>query len=245
MYSRIPMPQPEWNEKNHRYALCFFPLIGTVCGSLIIFWYYICKLLDIQNFLFGVGCTIIPIAITGGIHLDGFCDVSDAKASCTGKEKMLEIMSDSHIGAFAAIKLLVYLILQTALFSEIFQNRLLIIFGFGMVLSRALSGLAVVTFKSAKKDGTLQYFKKPAHKRITIISELFFIAVCITAMIIIKPLIGIATVIFAFISFVYYRFSSYRTFNGITGDLAGYFLQVCEISVLIGIVFANKILEVL
>ena len=29
MYSKIPMPRVEWNEKNMKYAMCFFPLVGT------------------------------------------------------------------------------------------------------------------------------------------------------------------------------------------------------------------------
>ena len=34
MYSKIPMPQAEWNEKNMRYAMCFFPVVGVVYRSL-------------------------------------------------------------------------------------------------------------------------------------------------------------------------------------------------------------------
>ena len=30
MFSALPMPQFAWNEKNMRYALCAFPLIGVV-----------------------------------------------------------------------------------------------------------------------------------------------------------------------------------------------------------------------
>ena len=32
MFSALPMPQFDWNEKNMRYALCAFPLVGVVCG---------------------------------------------------------------------------------------------------------------------------------------------------------------------------------------------------------------------
>ena len=32
--------------------------------------------------------------------------------------------------------------------------------------------------------------------------------------------------------FLYYRVMSWRKFGGITGDLAGYFLQLCELAVL-------------
>ena len=32
MYSRIPMPRADWNDKNMRYAFCWFPVIGLVIG---------------------------------------------------------------------------------------------------------------------------------------------------------------------------------------------------------------------
>ncbi len=87
MYSRIPMPPIEWKEENRRYALCFFPLIGAVIGAVMLGWQWLCNVLGAGDMLFAAGCTVIPIAITGGIHLDGFCDVSDAKASCAEKGK--------------------------------------------------------------------------------------------------------------------------------------------------------------
>ena len=32
-YSRIPMPQAEWNEKTMRHTLAFFPLVGAAVGA--------------------------------------------------------------------------------------------------------------------------------------------------------------------------------------------------------------------
>ena len=34
MYSKIPVPMVEWNEKNMKYAMCFFPVVGAVTGAL-------------------------------------------------------------------------------------------------------------------------------------------------------------------------------------------------------------------
>ena len=34
MYSKIPMPQCEWNEENMAYAMCFFPWIGVAIGGV-------------------------------------------------------------------------------------------------------------------------------------------------------------------------------------------------------------------
>ena len=34
MFSAVPVPQFVWDEKNMRYALCAFPLVGLLCGAL-------------------------------------------------------------------------------------------------------------------------------------------------------------------------------------------------------------------
>ena len=31
MFSAVPVPQFDWNEKNMRYSLCAFPLVGVLC----------------------------------------------------------------------------------------------------------------------------------------------------------------------------------------------------------------------
>ena len=46
------------------------------------------------------------------------------------------------------------------------------------------------------------------------------------------PIRGGALLLAGALCFWHYRRMAYRTFGGITGDLAGYFLQVCELAVL-------------
>lgn len=239
MYSRIPVPQVEWKEENRRYALCFFPLIGVVIGGLILLWYKLCKFFSVGSLFFAVGCTAIPVFITGGIHIDGFCDVNDALASCSPKEKMLEILKDPHIGSFALIRLCVYFLLQTALFSEINCFSQLAVCALGFVQSRSWSGLAAVTFPNARGEGSLQNFSDPAHKKATVIVEIIYLIISAAAMIWINPLSGASAILCGAAVFIYYRIFSIRRFGGITGDLAGYFLQLCEMWIIAGTVIAN------
>ena len=168
MYSRIPVPAVEWKEENRRYSLAFFWLIGVVIGVMFLLWRFICRKLNLNEVMTGAGATFIPLLVTGGIHMDGFCDVCDAKNSYGDKKKCLEIMKDSHVGAFAVINLFIYLIMQTALFSQVKNWKTAGIISVGFVASRALSGFTAVTFRPAKKGGTLQNFTEPAHKKITI-----------------------------------------------------------------------------
>lgn len=239
MYSKIPVPNVEWKEENRRYALCFFPLIGMVIGALLLLWQWLCGKLGINAFLFAAGCTLIPVVITGGIHMDGFLDVMDAQASCQTKEKKLQIMSDSHIGAFAVIKVCMYFIAVLGLFSQLQEKRAMQAVAVGFIVSRALSALAAVTFKSAKKEGTLQSFVQPAHKKITITVLLSILFACVAFLLWVTPFYGISSMLAAGVTFTYYRLFSYRTYDGITGDLAGYFLQLCELAILEAIVLTQ------
>ena len=241
MYSRIPAPQIEWKEENRRYALGWFPLIGAVIGGMLLLWRMLCTKFACGQMLFAAVAVIIPVLVTGGIHLDGFCDVTDARASCGDKEKRLKIMSDPHIGSFAVIRVCLYLILQTALFTQIPDIGGTAVVACGYVLSRALSGLSAMTFRCAKKDGTLQDFVKPAHRAVTVAMVCGFGTAASGLMMLADFTTGCEALGSAVLCFLYYKQISYKEFGGTTGDLCGWFLQICEIAMPAAVVLAQMI----
>lgn len=245
MYSRIPMPPVEWKEANRRYALGFFPLVGAAQGGLLMVWRLLANVLSLPELLFAAGAVLVPVLVNGGIHLDGFCDVTDARASYATYERRLEILSDPHIGSFAVIRVCLYLIIQTALLTQIQTFRAAGCIACSFVLSRALSGLSALTFRAAKKSGTLQSFVRPSHRRITIGMLLLFLALAVGGMVFLTPLPGIAAIAAAGGVFGYYRIAAYREFGGITGDLCGWFLQLCEMGCLAAAVLAQYLPEVI
>ena len=193
--------------------------------------------------LFAAVAVLIPILVTGGIHLDGFCDVTDARASFADKEKKLQIMSDPHIGSFAVIRVCLYLILQTALFTQISDLRNTAVISFGYILSRSCSGFSAVTFRCAKKEGTLQDFVKPSHRSVTIGMVSAFASAAMIAMLWTGHAQGCAAIGGAVMCFLYYKHIAYKDFGGTTGDLCGWFLQLCEISMLAAAVLTGIITE--
>ena len=170
MYSKIPMPQFEWKEDDMRYMLCFFPWIGAVIGICLWLWAVLCEKAGIGILAFTTIGSVIPILITGGFHVDGFMDTMDAFHSYQPREKKLEILKDSHIGAFAVIMLAAYGLIYLGAFSEIRDMDILKIVCAGFVLARALSGIAVVSFPAAKEDGLLYLFASSAQKKIVRVS---------------------------------------------------------------------------
>ena len=75
-------------EKNMRYALCAFPLIGVVIGAL----WCLCGALPLPDFARAAGFCLMPVWVTGGIHLDGYADTCDALSSYGDTAKKLEIL---------------------------------------------------------------------------------------------------------------------------------------------------------
>ena len=163
MYSKIPMPYSDWKKENMRYAMGFFPLIGIVTGIGVYLLSFLFERVSIaQGSLFrAAALTVLPILITGGIHMDGFLDVSDAMSSYQERERRLEILKDSHAGAFAIICGLCYLILYFGAVSVI-TTEMFPVVGIGFVLVRANSGLSIVTFKMAKNTACRLFFRRRA-----------------------------------------------------------------------------------
>lgn len=233
MYSKIPMPKTKWNEENMRYSMCFFPLIGLVIGALIYGWCYLCSALGFGVLLRLSGILVIPTLITGGIHLDGFIDTQDALSSYQPKERKLEILKDSHIGAFALISCMVYFIIYVGVWSELNMQSVYSLC-FGYVLSRALSGFSVVSFDLAKESGLAHAFSDAAQKRVVRVVMFCIAALAGIGMMIVGGAIGISIFLGAIVAFHIYRTTASKQFGGITGDLAGWFLQLCELFMAIG-----------
>ena len=229
MYSKIPMPRVDWNEKNMRYAMCFFPLVGVIIGVLeIVAGNLITVWKGEGTFFYAVVLTLIPVFITGGIHLDGFADTMDAKSSYGDREKKLEILKDPHTGAFAIISLCCYFLLCVGIFSEMRIKRLFAA-ALVFVFSRSLSGISVVTFQAAKNSGLLRTFQDGAQKRNVRIVLIIWLLAAGVGFYLTAGLCGGASIVVGLAVFLYYDRFSRKQFGGITGDLAGYFLQLCEL----------------
>ena len=223
-----------------KYVMCFFPLIGAVIGAVVIGWDYIGDFLSFSHLFQTIIMILIPVVITGGIHMDGFLDTMDALKSYQPAEKKLEILKDPHTGAFALIACVGYFFLSFAVWYDMKSSDICII-AVGFILSRALSGLSVVTVPLAKKSGLAAAFSNQAKKKVTRIVMLFFIITCGAGMILINLYLGSVCFVSAIVVFVYCKHMAVKEFGGITGDIAGYFLQVCELVMAICVMIGGKL----
>lgn len=241
MYSKIPMPKAEWEKENMKYAMCFFPWVGAVIGVCFYLWGRYAKCIPVGDTLYAVILTLIPVVVTGGIHVDGLLDTADALSSYQSRERRLEILKDSHTGAFAIIVCCMYFLAYFGFATELVGKGIPAAAA-GFFLSRCLSGLSVTTFPCAKDSGLAAAFSGGAHKKragIVLLAEGVAAAAFLLWLSI--PL-GMAVILAAGLTFFWYHHMSLKKFGGITGDLAGCFLQVCELMMLIAIVAVQKLI---
>lgn len=247
MYSKFPMPESEWNRENLSYAMIFFPWIGALIG-IIIYGVFALKewcavnAPDVPDMVFTMIMVIVPVLVTGGIHMDGFMDTQDALSSYQTQERRLEILKDPHAGAFAILSCVVYFLCYTGIYSALSENSVRAA-AVGFLVSRTLSGLSVVAFPQAKEDGLAATFAENAAKQTVKIVLCIYLLILCAALFIIGKGVGIAAAAAAAAVFFYYFRMSVKNFGGITGDLAGYFLQLCEIWMAAAAVGADIVLR--
>lgn len=239
MFSAFPAPKVEWNRENLRWMLCAFPLVGAAVGLLCWGWAALAEFLRLPALLRGAGLTLIPVLATGGIHLDGYADTWDALSSHAPPEKKREILADPRLGAFAAIHLCGYFMMDFALWTTLSRYEAVPVL-LSFCLSRALSGLAIAAFPLAKDTGLAHTFAQAADKRaarrfLTGLSALLTVGLCLWGW------QGAVMAAAALGAFGYYRRMARTQFGGLSGDLAGWFLQTAELWMLGALVFSQYV----
>ena len=244
LYSRIPMPNLDWESRSRGFVLYAFPLVGLAVGGLEALLLWLARLLDLNGLLAGAILTAAPIWVTGGIHLDGFCDVWDARASHQSRARKLDILKDSNVGAFAVIHVSLLLLLTCGLWGQLeggvetLWPAVLLL----PVFSRCLSAFGALSLPNARGEGMLASvtgLSRPPARWLLLLGS----GLCAAAL----GGLGIAYLLApaaGFLVFVHYVRTAKQEFGGTTGDLSGWFLQRCEFCTLAGLVLAQR-LEVL
>lgn len=233
-YSALPMPQFEWNRRNMQYAICFLPLVGLVCGLALLGWHQLCRWQQAGELFFAAGAVILPLLLTGGIHMDGYMDTVDALSSHQPKERKLEILKDSHCGAFAILYCGIYLLAQLGLWAELYRTGLAGSLWPLFILSRAFTAFLAVNLPNARGSGMLCAYTENTHRWKASAAAFFFIVAGAAALAFLSPLPGSAAAVGALAGVLACMYLAMKEFGGITGDICGFLLQICEVCCLAG-----------
>ncbi|MER2121186.1 MAG: adenosylcobinamide-GDP ribazoletransferase [Solibacillus sp.] len=225
-FSAVPIKkQLDINAKSVTWMYGFLPIVGLLIGSIISIGVFILsRYSEISDLLLAILIVIGLIALTGGLHLDGWIDMSDAFFSYGEKQKRLEILDDPRTGGFGVISVFCLLVLKIGVIYEMLLHGhlsivpLLIFIPF---IARMGMLLYFVTMQPAKEKGLAAYFKGIViqNKLAVLIGVQSLLAFVYWFYIGIFSLFVLVVVMLFTVAI--YRNWSKKHFGGVTGDLLG------------------------
>ena len=229
--TRLYLPiNVEWDTGNLRRSLMWFGLVGAFIGVILAGALTLFNRFDLLPAVSAIIILLIWIFITGGMHIDGISDMADGFFSMRDKEKTLEIMKDSHVGAFGVITIVLLLLIKFEMLKEfiiIEKNVWLLILP--PTIARIAAGLVLSFYETTKKSG-LGYTFHSSDPRI-------FWAIGFIVTLIISSIINIKSLIFIGIAILASNLMALwakKKIGGLNGDIYGAIVETVEV---IGMVF--------
>ncbi len=233
----IPLKLKDAGAQRMAGSMVFFPLIGLLLGLFLAGVNVLLSFLNFPSLTLNVIIVVVLIVITGGMHLDGLSDTSDAFLSGKPKEQMLGIMRDSHTGVMGVLSLISVILLKVVLLFSISLSLKPIILMLMCSLSRFSAVATIFFFPYARQEGKAGVFIKGMNLRIFILSS---IAAVVAAAVVwqIKGLVIL--LIITGLSYVMGKFST-KKIGGITGDTLGAGIEITEIVTLLSVFILGNI----
>jgi adenosylcobinamide-GDP ribazoletransferase len=242
-YSRLPAPVLSFEREP--FALPdlaafapYAPLAGAViaaCGALVLGLARALALPALVSAGLAVGALVL---VAGVFHEDGLADVADGFGGGATRERKLEIMRDSRIGAFGGAALVLSLLLRVASLAALTDEGAGIAASaliFAGALSRALGLVPIAFLDPARSDG--------AGASVGRLAARDFLKSLLTALVI-AAIIGLgvlgfgrtllAAVLAAAAASAMTAIAK-KQIGGQTGDVAGAAEQLAEIACLVGL----------
>jgi adenosylcobinamide-GDP ribazoletransferase len=227
-FTRLPIPGVANHEGDLAARAVWFPVAGLVIGILSgIVWLIACAFFPA---LPAAGLALgFSILVTGALHEDGFADCADGLGGGHTRERALEIMRDSRIGAYGAIALILTIGLRWSALASlgIWPGFWALIIAH--CVSRAAITLPLAHSRYARKDGLGASVAEG-------ISSSTFIGIIAVFALVALTAGGIGGILAAAIAFAAaWAFMKYleSRLGGYTGDGLGAIQQIAEMAVLL------------
>ncbi|HMH53177.1 MAG TPA: adenosylcobinamide-GDP ribazoletransferase [Candidatus Acidoferrum sp.] len=211
-------------------AAAWFPLIGLALGLVVAAGERVFSLI-FPSLLDSLLAVTLWKLLTGGLHLDGLADCLDGFVGHDAGDR-LRIMRDSRIGAFGAVGLILFLLLEVAAVSELASATRWRAFAAVPAVARAMPPLVAWMFPAATPLGQGAMFRSGLTRTRVVAAVALGGLVAVVAL----GLAGLlAFVLAAAASVGLARFYT-RLLGGVTGDVLGAVIETAELIVLLTVV---------
>ncbi|MDR3259863.1 MAG: adenosylcobinamide-GDP ribazoletransferase [Fusobacteriaceae bacterium] len=226
------------NDEELGKSIKYFPVVGIVIGIVLYLFYSILNVLFHFNYLIIAAILVsIEIIITGGIHFVGLSVTFDSIFKYRSKQKMLDMMKETTLGANGVMVLIATIFLKILFISSFIVKEPFIIL-IMPVISRLNSVINCAFINGAKNTGKAKLFadNTSVHELTlsTIITFAYIVIVSIFKLTFEKYsfyvffLILISPIITVFLGYIYGKWMKIRI-GGITGYTLGAVIELSEL----------------
>ena len=234
----------DWRDEDFSRSVPYFPLVGLVIGAFLGAVNYGLVWLAVPDFMRAALLILAEIIITGGLMYDtgglmydGFMDTADGVFSARNRERMLEIMKDSHVGSNAVLAVVTLILLKVAAYVSIMPQELTAALIAMSVATRTFMVIFIVNFPYARKTGIGHMFKMYAKPVYTVIA--LALGIGITALCGLQYL-AVMAVTFV-LAFALAKFLQSQL-GGLTGDTYGALTECGNVLYLIMVIILARVL---
>jgi len=235
-FTRLPLHIRDYDEADLASSTRYFPLVGILVGAFgaLVFW--------LSDFVLPLELAVLlsmvaTILLTGAFHEDGLSDAVDGLGGGWEKEQVLTIMTDSRIGSYGAIAIVLALLIKYQALSH--QSAALIPLALiaGHALSRFCAVLVIATQSYVKHEGK----SKPLATQLTA-KELLIAAIAgLLPLALLEAQLLLALVSVALV-WLWFSAKIRARIGGYTGDCLGAMQQLTEIAFYLGLLVSAALI---
>lgn len=222
-----------------KQVINYWALIGWLTAGTMAFTFWLSSYFFPQSIAV-ILALLSRLLITGALHEDGLADFFDGFGGGRTKERILEIMKDSHIGTYGVLSLVFYflLIFQVLLQFDFYQVIALMLVA--DPLCKFIASLLTLFLPYARNEETSK--AKVVYQQMNVSAFLLSIIFGVLPLVYFLPLQWMLIVVFPLFTFIGLVYFLKRKIGGYTGDCCGAIFLLCELSLYLGYMILTRIL---
>ncbi len=220
-------------------SMGWYPLVGLALGAAA--WGAYAGLLELLPSLVAAVLVVLLLeGVTRGLHMDGLMDTADGILSGAPRERALEIMKDSNVGAMGVVAAVLILLLKVAALGALARADAAAPLLAGWCAARALPALDVCAWPYARSAGTGEAFTRERTPGPVVMAAVLlaagvvatvFVTLAVdgaggwySGLVVAVLAMGVALVVQAAVS---------KRLGGLTGDVYGMGIELAEAAALV------------
>lgn len=234
LLTRLPLPRlPENTFARQADAVWAFPVVGLIVGLLACTAGWAAMAVNLPAAISAVILVAVLVVTTGAMHEDGLADTVDGLWGGFTPERRLEIMKDSHIGAYGVLALIFTQLIRVALIATLLTASDYAAILAACILSRAVMPVLMNALPNARNSGLSHSVGGP--RGVTVVTG--FGLALLGAVLLMGAAAILPTLVAALVVAVLAGTAKAKI-GGQTGDILGASQQLAELTFLTAVVAA-------